>query len=116
MTTTDAREPARAAVITASGAAPTLAWPSALVAFLLGGARPGDRLPWGGRLAAVSAEADAVRLALGRDDVAVVAWIRLRAGGGGAYRTTAHFLIGHEGNSVDAAALRLLDELHGEIV
>lgn len=115
MTTTHSHTLAGADVTVSPGAhAP--GWPSSLVAFLLDGARPGDRLPWGARLAAVSAEPDAVRLAIARDDVSVVARIRLRAVGGNAYRTTAHFQMSHEGNSLDAAALRLLDELHGEIV
>jgi hypothetical protein len=91
-------------------------WPSALVAFLLDGARPGDRLAWGARLDAVRADADAVQLVIARDGASAGAWIRLRAAGGGAYRTTDHFLLGHEGSSLDAAALRLIDELHGEIV
>jgi hypothetical protein len=110
--TTTAHEPAG----TGSAAARTPSWPAAVAAFLLDGARPGDRLPWGAELAAVGAETDAVRLAMGRDGVSVVAWIRLRAAGGSAYRTTVHFLVGHVGNALDAAALRLLDELHGAIV
>ncbi len=102
--------------VTESSAARTPGWPSSLVAFLLDRARPGDLLPWGARLVAVAVEADAVRLVIERDGVSAAAWIRLRAAGGGAYRTTAHFLVGHTGNSLDRAALELLDELHGEIV
>jgi hypothetical protein len=115
VTTTHSNEHAGADVTGSSGLR-TPGWPSSLVAFLLDRARPGDRLPWGARLAAVSADTDAVRLVIERDGVSAAAWIRLRAAGGSAYRTTAHFLIGHEGNSLDAAALRLLDELHGEIL
>ena len=91
-------------------------WSSSVVAWLLEGAGPGDRLPWGARLDAVRAESDAVRLVIGRDGASAAAWIRLRTAGGGAYRATEHFHVGHEGPALDAAALRLLDELHGEIV
>ena len=113
--TTHGNELAGADVI-ASRAARTPGWPASLVALLLDRAHPGDRLPWGARLDAVSAEADAVRLVIERDGASAVVRIRLRAAGGSAYRTTGHFLITHEGNALDAAALRLLDELHGEIV
>ena len=102
-----------AAAVTEPSAASPAGWPSSLVAFLLDGA--GD-LPRGARFAAVSAEADAVRLLIARDAVSVAARIRLRAAGGNAYRTTAHFLLSHEGRALDAAGLRLLDELHREIV
>lgn len=102
--------------VTESSATRPAGWPTSLAAFLLHDARPGDRLPWGPRLDAVHAETDSIRLVIARDDVSVAAWIRLRAAGGGAYRTTAHFLVGHEGESLDAAALHLLAELHGEIV
>ncbi len=92
------------------------AWASSVVAFLLDGARPGDLLPGGIRLDAVSAGHDAIRLATSRDGASVDAWLRPRAVGGGAYRTTAHFLLGHEGSALDAAGLRLLDELHAAIL
>jgi len=86
------------------------------VAFLLDGAGPGDRLSWGARLDAVRAQADAAQLVIERDGASVVAWIRLRTAGGAAYRTTEHFLLGHEGTSLDDAALALLNELHRELV
>lgn len=102
--------------VTGSSSARGPGWASALVAFLLGGAGPGDRLAWGARLDAVRAQADAVRLVIERDGASVGAWIRLREAGGAAYRTTEHFLLGHEGNSLDDAALALLNELHRELV
>lgn len=107
--------PSNERVTGARGARPP-GWPASLVVFLLDGAGPGDRLPWGVRLDAVSAQADAVRLGIERDGASVGAWIRLRAAGGAAYRSTEHFLLGHEGNSLDDAALALLNELHRELV
>lgn len=114
MTTTPANDLATTAAPSAPDAGVT-GWPAVLVAVLLDGAGPGDRLPSGARITAVGAEADAVRLALERDGASVAAWLRLRAAGGAAYRTTEHFLVGHEGHTLEAAARRLLDELHGDI-
>jgi hypothetical protein len=102
--------------VAAAGGDDAAGWPSALLAFLLDGAGEGDRLAWGARLAAVGADADAVRLGLERDGASVVAWLRPRATGGAAYRTTEHFLIGHEGDALDPAALRLLADLHDDVV
>jgi hypothetical protein len=99
-----------------SSALPTPTWASSLVALLLDGAQPGDLLPSGARLDAVNAPQDGVRLVMSRDAASVVAWLKPRAAGGGAYRTTVHFLLGHEGASLDAAGRRLLDELHAAIV
>src|SRR6185295_12245182 len=104
-----------AADVTEASPARTVGWASSVIAFLLDGARPGDVLPWGARLGAVSADGDVVRLVIARDGVSAAAWIRLRAAGGSAYRTTAHFLVGHDGSSLEPAALRLVDELHAAI-